>query len=202
MTKLSIKEEINNLKRQRILDAASVLFHENGYRGTSIDAIAQQVNVTKPFIYYYFKNKAEILAAVCGETTAIVAEMAEQEALNSGPAQVRLRNLVKALTLKIIKSRVYLAVYFREEKHLPPANMKALADNRRRFNLALRQLLEQGVASGEFQSRNITVATQSITGMTTWLFNWYRETGPLTPEAISDEMAGLCVAMLTNPSEG
>jgi hypothetical protein len=38
--------------------------------------------------------------------------------------------------------------------------------------------------------------------MTTWLFNWYRPNGPLSPEQLAQEMAALVVAMVTNPKAG
>jgi hypothetical protein len=32
--------------------------------------------------------------------------------------------------------------------------------------------------------------------MTTWLFNWYRPKGPLTPEQVAEEMAELALRMV------
>lgn len=185
------------LKRTRILDAASTLFHELGYRGTSVDAIAERLGVTKPFVYAYFKGKAEILAGVCGRTTAFAASAAETHADQSGPVRPRLAAMVRELTLRIIEGRVYLAVYFREEMHLPADAYRALSSNRRRFDRALSRLLKQGVESGELDIPHVSVVTQAITGMTTWLFNWYRADGPLSPEQMADEMARLVLAMVT-----
>ena len=115
----TLRDEVKDLKRKRILDAASELFFEHGYKGTSVEAIASRLHVTKPFIYYHFNNKADILAGVCGRTTAFVAQSAEVAAAGSGSVQERLELLVRDLSLRVIEGRVYLAVYFREEKHLP-----------------------------------------------------------------------------------
>jgi len=52
-----LKDEVFELKRQRILDVASALFFELGYKGTSVDAIAERMHVTKPFVYYHFDTK-------------------------------------------------------------------------------------------------------------------------------------------------
>lgn len=194
-----IRDEVFELKRQRILDAASALFFELGYKGTSMDAIAERMHVTKPFVYYHFDTKADILAAVCGRTTAVVAGLAEQLANSPGPVQDRLVELVRELSRRVIEGRVYLAVYFREEKHLPPAASKELAGNRRRFDRALSKLLQEGVDAGVFHVSTVSVAAQVITGMTTWIFNWYREKGTLAPEQIADEMAQMALAMVQRP---
>lgn len=192
----TLREEVRDLKRKRILDAASELFFERGYEGTSVEAIASRLHVTKPFIYYHFSNKADILAGVCGRTTAFVAQSAEVAAAGTGGVWERLEALVRDLSLRVIEGRVYLAVYFREEKHLPKSAFRDLASNRKRFDTALSKLLREGVDAGDFDVSNISVATQAITGMTTWIFNWYRPTRPLTPEQIAEEMVSLVGSMV------
>jgi AcrR family transcriptional regulator len=175
------------------------LFFERGYEGTSVELIASRLHVTKPFIYYHFSNKADILAGVCGRTTAFVAQSAEVAAAGTGNVQERLESLVRDLSLRVIEGRVYLAVYFREEKHLPKSAFRDLASNRKRFDTALSKLLREGIDAGDFDVSNVSVATQAITGMTTWIFNWYRPTGPLTPEQIAEEMVRLVSAMVRRP---
>jgi len=196
---LPLKDAVSNLKRQRILDVASELFFELGYKGTSIDAIAERMQLTKPFVYYHFASKADILAAVCGRTTAFAAGFAEQQADKTGPVQDRLVDLVRQLCLRIIEGRVYLAVYFREERHLPPAAFKELAADRRRFDRALSRLLQEGADAGVFHVGTVSVAAQAITGMATWIFNWYRAKGTLTPDQLAQQMAEMTLAMVQPP---
>jgi AcrR family transcriptional regulator len=196
----TLRDEIKELKRKRILDAASELFFQHGFKGTSVEAIASRLHVTKPFIYYHFENKADILAGVCGRTTAFVAQSAEVAAAGTGSVWERLQSLVRDLSLRVIEGRVYLAVYFREEHHLPKSAFRDLSSNRRRFDTSLSKLLREGVDAGEFQIPNVSVATQAITGMTTWVFNWYRPTGTLTPEQIAEEMVSLVSSMVGRPS--
>jgi len=50
--------------RQRILDVALDLFTEQGYDGTSLRQIAEQLSITKAAIYYYFESKEDILMAL------------------------------------------------------------------------------------------------------------------------------------------
>ncbi len=191
-----LRDEVKDLKRTRILDAASELFFEHGYKGASVDAIAARLRVTKPFIYYHFETKADILAGVCGRTTAFVAQSAETAASRHGSVSERLETLVRDLTIRVIEGRIYLAVYFREEKHLPKAAFRELAKNRKRFDTAVSALLQEGVDSGVFRIANISVATQAITGMTTWIYNWYRPSGALTPDQIATQMVRLIDAMV------
>ncbi len=50
--------------RERILDVALDLFTEQGYDGTSLRQIAEQLGVTKAALYYHFESKEDILMAL------------------------------------------------------------------------------------------------------------------------------------------
>jgi hypothetical protein len=56
-----LKQELALFKRRRIREEAAHLFFQQGYESATIDAIAESLKVTKPFIYSYYKNKGEIL---------------------------------------------------------------------------------------------------------------------------------------------
>jgi TetR/AcrR family transcriptional regulator len=51
-------------RQQRILNAALKRFAERGYAGTSIQEIVDAARVTKPTLYYYFRNKADLYRAL------------------------------------------------------------------------------------------------------------------------------------------
>ncbi|WP_300037561.1 TetR family transcriptional regulator C-terminal domain-containing protein [uncultured Roseobacter sp.] len=46
--------------RRRILDAALEVFSQHGYRGATLDQIAESAGLSKPNILYYFEGKEEI----------------------------------------------------------------------------------------------------------------------------------------------
>ena len=50
--------------RDKILNEALKLFMKNGYEKTSLNDIAQKIEITKPALYYYFKNKDELFLEV------------------------------------------------------------------------------------------------------------------------------------------
>jgi len=58
---VSHREQQREAKRHAVLQAAAQLFNERGFHATSLDDIAARLNVTKPTLYYYVKNKDEIL---------------------------------------------------------------------------------------------------------------------------------------------
>jgi len=57
------KEEAENT-RTDILNAALDCFYEKGFSKTSFDDIAQRISMTKGAVYWHFKDKGELLAAL------------------------------------------------------------------------------------------------------------------------------------------
>lgn len=50
--------------RSRILDAALGLFSEHGFEGTTLQQIADRLGLTKAALYYHFRSKDDLLAAL------------------------------------------------------------------------------------------------------------------------------------------
>ena len=59
-----MRDEILAYKRERILEEAVKLFYARGFNGTTLDDIAAELGVTKPFIYTHFRSKVDLLAAL------------------------------------------------------------------------------------------------------------------------------------------
>ena len=64
--------------RDRILDVALDLFSRQGYAGTSIRDIAEQLSMTKAAVYYHFPSKEELLGDVLSPAMARVSAVLEE----------------------------------------------------------------------------------------------------------------------------
>lgn len=56
--------------KNRIIQAAVKLFSRNGYHATSVREIVDEAGVTKPVLYYYFKNKEDLFIKIISESMA------------------------------------------------------------------------------------------------------------------------------------
>jgi AcrR family transcriptional regulator len=175
-----LRSEVQEFKRRRILEEARELFFEQGYEATTLDAIAESLNVTKPFLYSYFRNKSEILNAICeiGITESIAAQE-EVLSMDIAPGE-KLRLIVERVTTIVIRDQKYVVVYNREEKNLEAAEQKALIDLRKTFDQKLAKLLEEGNASGDFSVDQPRMLAVSISGMLTWVATWFRSRASYT----------------------
>jgi TetR/AcrR family transcriptional regulator, cholesterol catabolism regulator len=190
-----MRDEILAFKRERILQEAVSLFYERGFTGTTLDDIAHELGVTKPFIYAHFKSKTDLLAAICLPMMELALSAASQAVQGEGTVTERLRRLIVDFTGAVLQHQASIAIYFRDERSLP-LEMRAEIDvMRKQFDRILAQLLQEGVAAGEFEIRDVELAALAMGGMISWAYIWHRPTGRLTVENLCDEMARLALQM-------
>jgi AcrR family transcriptional regulator len=83
-------------RREEILAAAKALFIDEGYGATTIRKIAERVGVSAPALYLYFKDKDEIMLALCDQTFGHLIELFQNiECVDCSPRD-RLRRMGEA----------------------------------------------------------------------------------------------------------
>jgi AcrR family transcriptional regulator len=192
----TLRDKVLELKREEILRVASELFFTKGFTQASIDEIAARLSIGKPQIYACFVSKTALLTEVCTRTAALAAELAAESLRTNGSPTERLSHIVRGLCRCVIEGRMSMAVLFREIKHLPDDAVAELAGNFHLFNKCLGDLLREGAAAGEFSIPDPAVLTLAISGMTTWIYSWYRPEGSHTADEIADQMAFLALRMV------
>ena len=186
-----VKGEISAYKRRLILEEACHLFYAQGYEGTTLEAIADRLNVTKPFIYSYYRNKAEILREVseCGIRLCIAVLDDVRESGGTPMAQ-----------LKAIENQEYIVVYQREEKNLEPATARDIRKLRKAFDTRIEALLDEGVASGAFDIEDTGFAAISISGLMSWTANWFLPDGKRSASEVVVQTLKMVTHMVAAPT--
>ncbi len=185
---LSMRDEVAALKRQRTVEAAVDLFYVNGYANTTLDAVAERLGVSKPFIYVNFGSKAELLAEICTRGVVVADEAVDAVlALGLGPSR-SLERFCRSYVTAVLENQKHIAVYVREEKNLDAADSARIGALRRHFLAKLAALLEAGAASGDFDVDDSQIAALAIAGSVTWSTFWYRSGGRLSVSEIADQI--------------
>ena len=99
----------------RIVEAAVGLFSERGIDGTSLQMIADALGVTKGAVYYHFKTKQEIIAAVYADALGEVeASVAEAEAIESSSSREEALAVVipRLVTLAVERRVIFSRIRF------------------------------------------------------------------------------------------
>lgn len=191
-----MREEILAYKRERILEEAVKLFYERGFTGTTLDDIAAELGVTKPFIYTHFRSKTDLLAALCKPTIELSLEAVTRAAKSTGSPTARLHHAISGFTQVVLSRQANIAIYFREEKNLAPDALAEINALRKKFDRVLSNLLAEGVAAGEFDIPDVNLGALAIGGMISWAYTWHRPEGRLPLSEMCQRMADLALQMV------
>lgn len=186
--KTGIHDEAYVFKRERILAVAETIFYEKGYNGTLLEDIANALEATKPFIYYHFSSKTELLDEVCLRATAFGLKVIQDAVRRHRSPTDQFRQTIYDLAIGSTRHYRAIGIYFREEKYLSAAATARLRKHRRKYDQLMTSILERGRDSADFEIEDCRVATQALNGMVTWSFAWYRPKGPYTPEQLADQI--------------
>lgn len=168
----------------RIYRVAAQMIHEKGFAATSMNEIAEAVELTKPGLYYYVKGKKELLFAIMSYAMDqldlhVQAPAREQE----DPAN-RLRAVVREHARLLVHDAGALAILIDEVGGLSPIQREAITARKRAYFDFIRDTLEALRAEGRLHDVDTTTATFSLLGMVMWLSRWYQGAGRMAGEEV------------------
>ena len=183
-------------KRERILRAAEELFARQGYAKTTMEQIVAKLGMTKPFVYYYFRNKQEIFETLSWRPTVECFSSMDFPEDDDRPAHVKVADGLERLIRATLAHHPSAFFPYREPQVYRPEYRAAQKEIARHFYDRLCALLEQGRSDGmlEFNETKLTaLAACSLPG---FLFNWYRPEGRLPSEEIVSELTQLACRVI------
>jgi AcrR family transcriptional regulator len=179
---------------QEIFEQATTLFARRGYAGTSFQDIADAVGLTRPALYHYVKSKDDLLARLVAEVTVVaakdIANIAKQTELS---ATARVRNIVLLLTRRQAEQGERFRLLLRSEADLPETVADSYAKNRRAVLRSLTEVIEQGIAAGEFRPATPAISALGTLGIINWVAWWYHPGSHFDLDAVCSELAELAV---------
>ena len=183
-------------KRERILKAAEALFDRYGYANTTIEQIVQALGVTKPFVYYYFRNKQEIFETLCWAPTEACFTVLDFAADDARAAHEKAVDGLQRLIAATIAH--YPAAFFpyREPQVYRPEYLAAQKRLANHFYAQLCALLEEGRRAGTFDFGETRITAQAACSLPGFLYAWYQPDGRLPPEAVVRELTQLAGRVL------
>lgn len=193
----NLREELKARKQAYVQDeiiaAAARLFAERGIRAVTIDDIASSLGYTKSVVYYYFKNKNQVLweifnrihQAWWADMTAIM----EQEI---APDE-KLAALIRQHALNVMDRTEWTAIYFRDQSELSEAQQATVIERKRDFDRNFRDTYAKGVAAGLFKDIPPAIVTSGIIGMCNQAHAWFKPGKGLPAATIADHFTEIAL---------
>jgi len=170
-------------RRIEILRSAAASFQRRGYHGASVEDIAGTLNMTKGNLYYYFKNKEDILFVCHEHALGIILDKLREIEDSALPADEKLRQLIDGFVHLFI-DEMQGTSWTLELEALPPPLLKKVVAKRDKVERGFRRILKQGMADGTFRRADPTLMTFAILGVINWIPRWYRPTGRASADNI------------------
>ncbi|UGS38425.1 TetR/AcrR family transcriptional regulator [Capillimicrobium parvum] len=188
--------------RDDILRVANALLYERGYSGTSLTAIAREVGISAPALYWHFASKEELcFTAVEAELRRFVeafdpckdADLAPDERLS-----MFVRTYVRAKLEQGKRLRMPGASgsYGQVRDALGAEHQAQLDELQRRVLTLVQSILESGRDAGTFRFPQVTPTAFAIVTMCEYVFIWVRPDGPMTIDQVADSYRDLVLAMV------
>lgn len=193
-------EDRQQEKREILIREAGAAFGRNGFYNTTLEDVARSMGITKAAIYYYFKNKNEILFE-CHKLAIRIAKKAIEDAEAEGATGyerlvLTLRNYIIGLTSQL--NFTFLV----DVSALAPAERSHVIRFRDGFEKKMRQFVEQGLEDGSIAPCDPKFAIFAIMGAVSWVPSWYSPEGELSGEEVADELiAFLSSGLRQRPAE-
>ncbi len=182
-------------RRVEILKSAAAAFRRRGYHGASVDEIASALQMTKGNLYYYFRNKEEILFA-CHDYSldTLLALLAEVQSAPIQPDE-KLRRLILAF-IHIILDELQGTALTLDLQALSPLLLRRVIAKRDRFDRGMREIIQQGIDGGLFAPGDPKMIAFAMMGAVNWITKWFDPDGPMSSEQIGHAFAEYLVGGL------
>lgn len=163
-----------------ILTKASELFYERGYGATSIRDIAEAVGISSSTMYHHFTNKQEVLFAIVSNFMSdfVEATVPGLRDRSRTPSE-RIRDCVRTHLRFSEERRPELLVGNPIRYALNAEQQRTGIGFQQAYHDAVREVIEEGVATGEFRVEDVGVTTMAVLDMLNGVREWYRQPGRL-----------------------
>ncbi len=195
------RAEQRQAKRDAVLQVAAQMFNERGFHATSLDDIAARLNVTKPTLYYYVKNKDAILLACVKKGLDMTLEGIDASRAGGGNALDQLRACMRAYA-EVVTQPFGMCLIRVGDEEVPQPSRTELRRLKSEIDHAFRRLVEQGVQEGVLAPCDPKMAAFVIAGALSWIGRWYQPAGTYGADQIIEQCTQLLLqGVLARPAQ-
>lgn len=179
-------------KRLEILQKAAIAFAEDGYHQTSVNSLAMRLGVSKPVLYYYAKNKDDLLFQIGLIAREQLEEAMEDARQQNVSAMGKIRRFFKtyAEIMASDSGRCFTLVH---PQSLVGAARENELTHRRKMEVSVREMIIEGQKDGSIRPCDPVLVTRAIFGAFNGLPRWYHLGGGQSAADIADVYIDLFV---------
>lgn len=167
------KETRFNLQRDRVLKAAATCFNQKGYSGTSLKDVSRHLNLTDAALYYYVRNKEELVYS-CYLRAADLGRETMLRAIEEGENGLEQAQLYIRYHVEIMVGDKGPVAIMSEIPSLKRVHRNEILNVSRQHSLLFESILETGIDDGSILPCDVRMTGNAIMGAINWIPKWYR----------------------------
>lgn len=186
MARIAVRK--NTSRKDIILKKAAALFRQKGFASSSMRELADMVGVEAPSLYNHFGSKNEMLQAICFKIANAFNEQIQEVRQSSATHAVKIEQLIRFHLRIMLHSfdEVYVANH--EWKQLEDPLLSNFLHQRKAYEKALAQMIEEGIRNREFRKLNPQLAALTILSAVRGLEAWLRHRRNIKQEELENNI--------------
>lgn len=192
--KLSEKRMLQ--KKEQILLSAIKIVNKYGFEQATMEQIAAALYMTKGALYYYFKNKQDLLFQCHHFVLSKALVHLREIAGHNDSAEIVLTDLVEAHIDYVIEEREFFNLLLDPNKAFDEAQLQPVLDLRKQYATVFDEVIERGIKEGAFHVEQPFIGRMAILGAMNWIQQWYKPQGTLTKNDIQMHYQQLILKLL------
>jgi AcrR family transcriptional regulator len=190
-----------------LLEAAAKLFADNGYQATTLEQIAERLNIKKASIYHYIDSKEDLLTGIQRHLLDRYEDQLGPIARSELPADERLRRMIHAYIQLNMANSDMCAVYYttvtmelRSNKNQAHSGVAEVRKRGRELEKMFESVIVEGQKTGVFRQLTPRLLVLAVLGMCEFVSYWHRF-ARFTAEQVAGEFALLLESGLRNDEQ-
>ncbi|MBI4168760.1 MAG: TetR/AcrR family transcriptional regulator [Acidobacteria bacterium] len=180
------------VRKLDILRKAAAAFRDRGYAATSVRDIARRAGMTPGNLYYYFRDKQEILYFCQDYSLDVLLREARRIRRRALRADEKIRALIRSQVLCMLDELRGSAGHI-EFHAISRPRLRRIIEKRDAYERIVRAVVKDGIREGRFSTCDPKLVSLAMLGAVNWTARWYRPGGGRTPEAIAAAFADYLV---------
>ncbi len=183
-----------------IYRTAAQMIYQKGFDATSMNEIAEALNLTKPGLYYYVGGKKKLLFSIMDYAMDLLDNNVVEPARPIADPEQRLRAIISEHARLLTHEAGALAILIDEDAGLSAEHRGQIVQRKREYFEFLRRTLDELAAAGRLRRIDTTVGAFSLLGMVMWISRWYDPQGRLDSEHVLRDVTEIALGGVVSPS--
>ena len=189
-------EEQRDTREKILFETAGRLFNKYGFHGTSMSLLTEELGLTKGALYYYVKDKSDLLYKLHLKSIEATERSNARAVLEGTNGYERISAIVRNYVRGVTKSHTETFILL-EDGALNPEQTAHIVEKRKELAMFLRDQIQAGIDDGSIVPCDPKMVSFALVGAMAWVTKWYEPGGDMTSEDVAQSMSDMLGRMVS-----